>query len=848
MRRSASLTAVLQCLLFALLAFTCISAHAQTCYGTCQVQPSCTGGTGTTVTGIVYAPNGTDPIPNVLVYIPSVQPDPLPSGVQCLQAGQTPSGAPVTSTTTAVDGTFTLGGVPVGSNIPIVIQSGKWRLQSTIPSVTACANTVAPASTTTFPTTHLQGDLPRIAIATGNVDAVECVLHKIGIADSEFTDPTGSGVVNLFKGDAATNDGGATISASTPSESVLESSLTTLNSYDVVMFPCQGTPGTQANSNAQQNLLSYTAAGGRVFATHYSYVWLNNNSVFSGTANWQSDVSISTTSPMQATINSNFSEASELTSWLNNVNALYSLTPAEVSLYETRKDISSVISPTQTWLTLNDTAQGNPVMQMTFTTPVGALPANQCGRVLFNDYHVENSNGSNGQIYPNECVPAITAFSVTGNVVTFYAANSLNAGNSVTVSGLTTIEGQSFNGQQFTVLSAGLSSTSFEVAFAAANTFGKVTDHGQVIAAMTPQEKLLEYSLFDLSSFVQPQPLSQTITFAPLPSPVPYGTAPLTLVVTGGGSGNPITFTVTGPGVVSNGQLVLTGAGTVTITANQAGNSNYTAAAPVTQTVIVTPIAPTVYASSNPSPVFISNIVTFTATVASPVSTPTGSVTFYSGTTPIVTTTLVGGVATAGIGNLSVGNYAITAVYSGDNNFLQGNVPNFTQTVLDFSLTPVGITNTSVLHGGTATFNFILTPIGGNITPANITFTVTGARGLSVITLTPSSLPAASGTTQVSLSITPPTYPTTSRNASPANSAAPFALLALVVLPFARRMRRISRRLQHWIVVLILFAGAVTAIGTLGCGSGWPSQTRGILVTATSGNLTHTTEFVLTEN
>ena len=97
MRRSASLTAVLQCLLFALLAFTCISAHAQTCYGTCQVQPSCTGGTGTTVTGIVYAPNGTDPIPNVLVYIPSVQPDPLPSGVQCLQAGQTPSGAPGTT-------------------------------------------------------------------------------------------------------------------------------------------------------------------------------------------------------------------------------------------------------------------------------------------------------------------------------------------------------------------------------------------------------------------------------------------------------------------------------------------------------------------------------------------------------------------------------------------------------------------------------------------------------------------------------------------------------------------------------------------------------------------------------
>jgi hypothetical protein len=35
-----------------------------------------------------------------------------------------------------VDGSFTLTNVPSGTNIPIVIQSGKWRYQGIIPTVT----------------------------------------------------------------------------------------------------------------------------------------------------------------------------------------------------------------------------------------------------------------------------------------------------------------------------------------------------------------------------------------------------------------------------------------------------------------------------------------------------------------------------------------------------------------------------------------------------------------------------------------------------------------------------------------------------------------------------------------
>jgi len=63
--------------------------------------------------------------------------------------------------------------------------------------------------------------------------------------------------------------------------------------------------------------------------------------------------------------------------------------------------------------------------------------------------------------------PSITGFSIAGNVVTFTAQNTLLAGTSVTIAGLST--GTYLNGQTLTVLPTGLSSTQFEAAFTHAN-------------------------------------------------------------------------------------------------------------------------------------------------------------------------------------------------------------------------------------------------------------------------------------------------------------------------------------------------------------------------------------------
>jgi hypothetical protein len=47
----------------------------------------------------------------------------------------------------------------------------------------------------------------------------------------------------------------------------------------------------------------------------------------------------------------------------------------------------------------------------------------------------------------------------------------------------------------------------------------------------------------------------------------------------------PVTYTVTGPAVLSGQNLTITGAGTVTVTANQSGNSSYATASPVTHSL-----------------------------------------------------------------------------------------------------------------------------------------------------------------------------------------------------------------------------------------------------------------------
>ncbi len=93
----------------------------------------------------------------------------------------------------------------------------------------------------------------------------------------------------------------------------------------------------------------------------------------------------------------------------------------------------------------------------------------------------------------------------------------------------------------------------------------------------------------------------QAITFTQnAPSNAAYNTS-FVVSATGGASGNAVTYTSSGACSNSGATYKMTsGTGTCSVIANQAGNSNYSAAAPVKQTVTATLIAQTIAFTNNP--------------------------------------------------------------------------------------------------------------------------------------------------------------------------------------------------------------------------------------------------------
>ena len=198
-----------------------------TCTGLCTQQVACPGAP-TTITGRVLAgvsswvPAGVspDPVPNAIVYVPSAALQPFKTGAECTQCGADVSGNPLVATTSAFDGTFTLANVPVGTHIPVVIQLGRWRRQFFFDVTRSCASTAV--GDLHLPRTESEGDIPLTAISTGAVDSIECILLKMGVDESEFTGTQtggGGGRIHLY----SAGFGSADVSGHGPGASLIDS-------------------------------------------------------------------------------------------------------------------------------------------------------------------------------------------------------------------------------------------------------------------------------------------------------------------------------------------------------------------------------------------------------------------------------------------------------------------------------------------------------------------------------------------------------------------------------------------------------------------------------------------------
>ncbi len=156
-------------------------------------------------------------------------------------------------------------------------------------------------------------------------------------------------------------------------------------------------------------------------------------------------------------------------------------------------------------------------------------------------------------------------------------------------------------------------------------------------------------------------PLSQTITFNPL-APKTFGDANFALTATGGASGNPVTYGSSDPtvAIITGGNIVqIIGAGTTIITASQAGNTNYSAATPVDQTLTVNQASQTITFAALPTKTVADVPFNLTGTASS------GLTVSYSSSNPAVAN-VVGNLVTI----YTTGSTIITASQAGNTNYL----------------------------------------------------------------------------------------------------------------------------------------------------------------------------------
>lgn len=385
------------------------------CVGACTVNYSCPAAQGpTTISGTVTIPSGSLPLYNAKVYIPTGDsiPDAPPSGASCDRCDTTPGSF---STTTDINGRFKLTNVPHGQNIPLIIRVGKWRRVITIPSVGECATTPLVASQTRLPRNKSEGNIPRIALSTGNADALECLLrsNKLGLDDSEFTSENGSGRVNLYGGangantyTAALGGGTFTTAQQTPTASWWDTPAN-WSKYDIVMLSCESSRETGYKSAAAtKNLEDYINAGGRVFASHYHNTWIANAASTAPIRTVGVFSDYGDPGNVTGKVNTNFTKGGALADWLILPSVWGVGTPpprGDLPLGDAQRTVTSTVPTlTQTWVTYNNIPQ-----YFSFNAPVGAAPAAQCGQMVFTDIHVTSGSGGDsskrGTPFPTGC-------------------------------------------------------------------------------------------------------------------------------------------------------------------------------------------------------------------------------------------------------------------------------------------------------------------------------------------------------------------------------------------------------------------------------------------------------------
>jgi hypothetical protein len=407
----------------------------------------CQGGARTTVSGTIYDPAGNVPLYNIAVYVPNKALDPISDGPICdmcdpITGTSRLSGSPVTLAKSGTDGSFKLGfadnlwgDVPAGTDVPLVIQVGKWRREVKIPTVTPCVDNPLDKELSRLPRNSTEGHIPKMAITTGQADALQCLLLKVGVDEAEFTTENGPGRVNLFAGGGGSSSfvntalpGGATMTPANP----WWDSYDNLAKYDIILHSCEGgqgdynlaqrdadiasgrtpvrgEPQSVKSMAARTALEQFANKGGRVFASHWHTYWFAD-----GPPSFKSIGTFGRRNglpnPYMATIDQGFPTGQALAEWLVKVGGSMTLGSVEIAQNASNTLIDAATGPktSQRWI-YADTLTPKSVQFLSATTPI---PGGTCGRAVLSDLHVTAGTNNNMMMtgdqptaaFPTSCV------------------------------------------------------------------------------------------------------------------------------------------------------------------------------------------------------------------------------------------------------------------------------------------------------------------------------------------------------------------------------------------------------------------------------------------------------------
>jgi hypothetical protein len=238
------------------------------------------------------------------------------------------------------------------------------------------------------------------------------MLPKIGIDPAEFGVQTDGfkKAVNVY------TDGADMLPGATP-EYNLWSSLPLLSTYDMGIFSCNCTESLSYGDPAFKAVTDYLDQGGRIFTTDYQYTWYRyspdpqlgaasaTNLTTTGIGTVQGGAPIGN-DPLN--LNTTFPKGLALAQWLAKV---FPASPyGQVNCDVVFDNVTSLNTKAQTFAS---STPGPDPRVFTVNTPVGVPEAQQCGKGVHIDAHVDTNGADsvacNGTTcYPNTCTDPLT--------------------------------------------------------------------------------------------------------------------------------------------------------------------------------------------------------------------------------------------------------------------------------------------------------------------------------------------------------------------------------------------------------------------------------------------------------